>query len=87
MWTAIFDYSFDRRRFNVPVGGLIRYVGMGKWSYDHPVTNEVSTFIDMAENVYARDTGGMKGTIWKVVSSFRESSDRYQVTLNPMHTD
>jgi hypothetical protein len=86
VWTVIFDFCFDHRRFGVPVGGLLEYVGMGKWSYRDPETNQVSTFRDHANNVYARDTGGMKGTVWKVVSIVNETPDRYRVTLDPVNT-
>jgi hypothetical protein len=61
VWTVIFDHCFDHRRFGIPLGGLLEYVGMGKWSYRDQETNQISTFVDRAPNVYARDTGGMKG--------------------------
>ena len=84
MWTVIFDHCFDHRPFDVPLGGLLEYVGMGRWSYRQPETNQISTFRDHASNVYARDTGGMKGTVWKVVSIVKAAPDKYQVTLDPI---
>jgi hypothetical protein len=84
VWTVIFDYRFDHRRFDVPLGGLLEYAGIGKWPYRRPETNQVSTFVDCAPNVSARDSGGMKGTVWKVVSIEKESSDKYRVTLDPV---
>ena len=56
-----------RRPFAVPVGGEIDYVGLGRWSYPVPGTDRVETGVDDAHNSYARDTGGMRGTRWRVL--------------------
>ncbi|TXN70470.1 hypothetical protein [Methylobacterium sp. WL6] len=55
------------RPFKVPVGNHIDYLGLGKWSYPIPGTDRVEIGLDDAHNSYARDTGGMRGTRWRVL--------------------
>ena len=56
---------------------------MAKWLYRDPLTGEVLSFFDSQANSYARDTGGMKGTHWKVVNVVKEGAEMYLVTLDP----
>jgi len=72
--------------FDVPVGAVIEYAGMAKWLYRSSTTGQVTAYFDWQENSYARDTGGMKGTLWTVVAVENGMTGEYQiaqVTLCP----
>jgi hypothetical protein len=71
------------RTFDVPVGALIEYAGMSKWLYHSPTTGRATVYFDSQPNSYARDTGGMKGTLWTVVAVVNGMTNEYQVTLCP----
>lgn len=69
--------------FDAPISATIEYVGMAKWLYRSPGTNEVKTFSDHQANSYARDTGGMKGTKWTVSKVEATSFGDFLVTIDP----
>ena len=78
-----------RRPFPVPVGGEIAYVGLGRWSYQLPGTDRVETGVDDADNSYARDTGGMRGTRWRVVRAEASAGDgawAHRLVVAPLDT-
>lgn len=63
------------RTFGAPVGAILEYAGMAKWLYRDPSTGETLSFSGSQANSYARDTGGMKGTHWKVIGVVKEGAD------------
>ena len=76
--------------FDVPIGAVIEYIGLSKWLYHSPSTGRVTAYFDRQANSYARDTGGMKGTLWTVVAVANEIRGEYQeaqVTLCPAQAD
>jgi hypothetical protein len=79
VYTLPFSKTFD-----APIGATIEYVGMGKWLYRSPATDEVKTFFDSQPNSYARDTGGMKGTKWTVARIEARSPHELLVTIDPL---
>ena len=72
--------------FNAPVGAVIEYLGMARWRYLDPSTNVETRFSDHQANSSARDTGGMKGTYWKVEEVTKDEADvwgGFSVMLDP----
>ena len=84
---ATLSYTLPfRRGFDVPVGASIQYAGMSKWLYLSAVTGELTAHYDRQPNSYARDCGGMTGTVWIVTAVTDDASGECtMVTLDPAH--